>query len=195
MKRTLAVLALTGSLAMLSGGAAMATTYPAPPPGVTVSDGTVAPGEEFTFSGTGFTPGEDVVVTVTDEGSGGGGGAVGTRSISLKIVMPAEVATFAAVADAEGKFDLPIELSEEGVYTITATGETSGRTQSTVVTVAAAEVSTTVTDNDTEAGGDLADTGADSNLLLWGGIGAVALIAGATSVVIVRRRSNVAETA
>lgn len=194
MKRTLAVLALTGSLAMLSGGAAMATTYPAPPPGVTVSAGTVAPGEEFIFSGTGFTPGEEVDVTVTDEGTSGGGGAVGARSVSLKITLPSEVATFTAVADAEGKFTLPITLSEPGVYTITATGQDSGRVQSTMITVAEDQtLTTTTTEKGTDADG-LADTGADSNLLLWGGIGAVALIAGATSVIIVRKRA-VEETA
>lgn len=191
MKRTLAVLALTGSLAMLGGGAAMATeTYPAPAVGVAVSDGTVVTGEAVTFSGSGFTPGEKVRITVTLNGTPGAAGGVGTRSVPTRIVLSTEVTALETVAAADGKFSVPVTLSEAGVYTLTATGETSGRTQSATVTVAApqAQLASTSSNN-------LAQTGADSSLYLWGGVGGAALIAGAASLVIVRKKAQAAENA
>ena len=190
MKRTLAVLALTGSLAMISGGAAMATTYPAPPPGVAVSDGTVTPGAAVTFSGFGFTPGERVRITVTLNGLPGAAGGVGSRSVPTKIVLPAEALTLSVVADAEGKFSTPVTLLEAGTYTLTAVGEASGRTQSATVTAASTQ-GTVASASD----GNLPETGADSNLYLWGGVGGAALALGIASVVIVRKKANAEEAA
>jgi LPXTG-motif cell wall-anchored protein len=191
MKRTLAILALTGSLAMLSGGAAMATTYPPQPPGVGVSDGTITPGKALVFSGKGFKPGERVIVNVSPVGRAGSAPGItgsapglGGRSVPTKI-MPVEITELETVADSEGNFSLPVTLSEAGVYTLTATGETSGLTHSATVTVVeAATPAATIKKN-----GGLAETGANSDLYLWGGIGAAALIAGATSVVVVRRKT------
>jgi hypothetical protein len=58
MKKTLAALALAGSIALVGSAPAMAATYPALPPAAGVSDGTVGPGETFTFTAQGFLAGE-----------------------------------------------------------------------------------------------------------------------------------------
>jgi hypothetical protein len=65
MKKTLAALALAGSIALIGSAPAMAATYPALPPQAAVSDGTVGPGETFVFRGQGFLAGETLTITVT----------------------------------------------------------------------------------------------------------------------------------
>jgi len=50
MKKTLAALALAGSIALI-GSPAVAAEYPALPPQAAVSDGVVGPGESFVFRG------------------------------------------------------------------------------------------------------------------------------------------------
>ena len=65
MKKTLAALALAGSIALVGSAPAMAATYPALPPAVGVSDGTPAPGQTFVFTAQGFLPGETVTITIT----------------------------------------------------------------------------------------------------------------------------------
>jgi len=67
MRKSLAALTLAGSIALLGAVPAVANNanYPAPNTSVAVSDASVAPGEAFTFSGTGFTPGEGITITVT----------------------------------------------------------------------------------------------------------------------------------
>jgi hypothetical protein len=64
MKKSIAALALAGTIALTGTAPAMAANYPAPGTGTgTVSDGTVTPGEVFTFSGTGFLAGETITIT------------------------------------------------------------------------------------------------------------------------------------
>jgi LPXTG-motif cell wall-anchored protein len=79
---------------------------------------------------------------------------------------------------------------EAGTYTLTAVGETSGRTQSATVTAASPQAASVSAAEDS-----LPETGAGANLYLWGGIGAAALLLGTTSVVIVRKKAKTEETA
>src|SRR5438128_108550 len=79
-------------------------------------------------------------------------------------------------------------ISEPGVYTLTVTGATSGRTASASVTVTGTGAGTGLANTGT--GTSLANTGADSSLILWSVVGAGALAAGAASVITVRRRAK-----
>lgn len=185
---------------------AVAEDYPAPTVQGTVSDGTVTPGQTFTFSGTGFLAGEQINITVTltraPQAMGGGSAGAASMAVPAKINLPMGTQTFSTTADANGKFAFPISLSEAGTYTLTATGVTSGKTVTSSVTVAGSATGTgtgTVAGNGTTNGtgngttsssSELANTGASSNLILWSLVGAGALAAGATSVVVVRRRAK-----
>jgi LPXTG-motif cell wall-anchored protein len=192
MKKSLAAIALAGSIAFAGAVPAMANTpYPAPTTSGTVSDGTVAPGETFAFSGSGFLAGEAITVTVTltraPQAIGGGFAGGASMAVPAKINLPLAPQTFATTADANGNFAFPVSISEAGTYTLTATGA-SGHTVTSSVTVAGAAVGTGVSTSGTAA--ELADTGANSSMLLWSLVGAGALAAGATSVVVVRRRAK-----
>ncbi|MFD5276386.1 LPXTG cell wall anchor domain-containing protein [Pseudarthrobacter sp. NPDC058362] len=181
MKKTLAAIALAGSITFI-GSPAMAGEYPPLPPAATVSDATVVVGEEFIFTAQGFLPGETVTISIalTTTGAANTGGT----ALSGKIPVYQAPQTLGATADAEGKIAVPLTIHEPGTYSITATGNTSGVVVGPVyVTVVAALAST-------GGGADLANTGADSGLILWGLVGAGALAAGATSVVVVRRRAK-----
>lgn len=199
MKKTLAALALAGSIALIGSAPAMAATYPALPPQAAVSDGTVGPGETFVFRGQGFLAGERLIIRVTPGQAPASNGAniAGSRAVAARINVVAEAQTLSAQADAKGAVALPIAINETGTYSITATGETSGITVGPVtVTVAASLANTGSVVAGTTGGaplantGGLANTGADSGLVLWTLVGAGALAAGATSVVVVRRRAK-----
>ncbi|MGX5714872.1 LPXTG cell wall anchor domain-containing protein [Arthrobacter sp. MAHUQ-56] len=195
MKKTLAALALAGSIALIGSAPAMAATYPALPPTAAVSDGTVGPGETFVFRGQGFLAGESLTITVTPGQAPASNGAniAGGTAVSAKIPVFLAPQTLGATADAQGAVSLPISISEAGTYSITATGNTSGVTVGPVTVTVAASLANT----GGNAGGaplantgGLANTGADSGLVLWTLVGAGALAAGATSVVVVRRRAK-----
>jgi LPXTG-motif cell wall-anchored protein len=192
MKKSLAALALAGSIALVGAVPAIANTpYPAPSTPGTVSDGTVAPGETFTFSGSGFLAGEAITVTVTltsvPQAIGGSFSGGASMAVPAKINLPLAPQTFATTADANGNFAFPVSISEAGTYTLTATGLTSGNTVTSSVTVASATGTGVATSG---SASELADTGANSSMLLWSLVGAGALAAGATSVVVVRRRAK-----
>lgn len=167
MNKTLAALTLASSLALVGAGPAMASTYPAPAPSALVSDGTVSPGESFTFSASGFVAGEQVTIILRM------GGSITAR--------------FTTTADADGKVTFPLTITEAGRYTIEAIGSLSGRTASSSVEVAnpigAAPVAA-VPDT------GLASTGADAGLVLWALVGAGALAAGGATVIRTRRRAK-----
>lgn len=195
MKKTLAALALAGSIALIGSAPAMAATYPALPPQAAVSDGTVGPGETFVFRGQGFRAGEPLVITVTPgQAPASNGAGVGNRAVAARIAVVAEAQNLSATADAQGAVALPIAISEAGTYSITATGTQSGVTVGPVTVTVAASLANT--GGSAAAGaplantGGLANTGADSGLVLWTLVGAGALAAGATSVVVVRRRAK-----
>ncbi|WP_350002679.1 LPXTG cell wall anchor domain-containing protein [Pseudarthrobacter sp. WHRI 8279] len=195
MKKTLAALALAGSIALI-GSPAVAAEYPALPPQAAVSDGTVGPGENFVFRGQGFLAGESLTITVTPGNPPAAGGAniAGGTSFAAKIPVFAAPQTLSATADAQGAFSLPISISEAGTYSLTATGNTSGVTVGPVTVTVAASLANTGGNAGgaplANTGSGLANTGADSGLVLWTLVGAGALAAGATSVVVVRRRAK-----
>ena len=190
MKKTLASLALAGSIALIGSAPAMATTYPAIPPQAAVSDGTVGPGEQFIFRGRGPFRGESLTITVTPGNPPAASGAnISGRSVSAKIPV-FQAQTFAAQADAEGNFSIPITISTAGTYLLTATGNVSGATVGPVTVVVDPAFASSGALANTGGGAALANTGADSGLVLWTLVGAGALAAGAASVVVVRRRAK-----
>ena len=207
LKKIFAGVALAG-LITLSGGtvaAQAAPDYPAAPPSSSVSTGTVIPGQAFTFSGSGFTPGEtiDVTVTMSSPVAGGAIGSLGggmSASVPM-IIKPAAPAAFSATADANGAFSTPITLDQKGTYTLTATGRSSGVTISQVVKVVAsidAGVGNNVSGTgNVVAGGEdgLASTGIDTSVLVWSLIGVGALGAGVGTVVVSRRRNRAEQAA
>lgn len=192
MKKSIAALALAGTIALTGTAPAMAANYPAPPANSAVSDGVVGPGESFTFSGRGFLAGEQLIIRVTpgarpaSTGASIAGGA--SRSVPSKINVVLAAQEFSTTADANGAFAIPLTLSESGVYTLTATGLTSGKVATQTVTVEGAAAADLPNAGGTGAG--LANTGADSSLILWSLVGGGALVAGVASVVVVRRRAN-----
>lgn len=197
MKKTLAALALAGSIALIGSAPAMAATYPALPPQAAVSDGTVGPGESFVFRGQGFRAGEPLIITVTPgQAPASNGAGVGNRAVAARIAVVTEAQNLSATADAQGAVALPIAISEAGTYSITATGTQSGVTVGPVTVTVAASLANTggsvagTTGGAPLANTGLANTGADSGLVLWTLVGAGALAAGATSVVVVRRRAK-----
>lgn len=185
LKKTLAALALAGSIALVGSAPAVAGTYPPLPPAATVSDATVTPGETFVFTGQGFLPGESVTITVTPVDSAAP--AAGSQSVSSMINVFMAPTTLSTTADAKGKISVPIAINEAGTYSITARGNTSGVTVGPVIVKVVAALANT---GGNAGGAPLANTGADSGLVLWTLVGAGALAAGATSVVIVRRRAK-----
>ena len=198
MKKSIAALALAGTIALTGTAPAMAATYPAPPANAAVSDGVVGPGEAFTFSGQGFLAGEQLIIRVTpgtppaSTGASIAGGP--SRSVPSKINVVMAAQEFRATADANGAFAVPLTISEPGVYTLTATGVTSGKVATQSITVAGAAAGSSNTGaglaNTGGSGAGLANTGADSSLVLWSLVGGGALAAGAASVIVVRRRAN-----
>lgn len=199
MKKSIAALALAGTIALTGSAPAVAANYPAPPANAAVSDGVVGPGEEFTFSARGFFAGEPLIIRV-DPGaapaSTGASIANGSRTVPVKISVVLAAQELRATADAAGAVALPLTISEPGTYTITATGVRSGVTSDPVtVTVAGAAGADLSNAGGNGAGlantgAGLANTGADASLVLWSLVGGGALVAGAASVVIVRRRAN-----
>lgn len=198
MKKTLAALALAGSIALIGSAPAMATTYPALPPQAAVSDGTVGPGEQFVFRGQGMFAGESLTITVTPGNPPAAGGAtIGGTSVSAKIPVFQAPQTFGATANAQGAFSIPLTISTSGTYLISAKGNTSGVNVGPVtVVVDPSFASNGAALSNTGGGaalantGGLASTGVDSSLILWTLVGAGALAAGATSVIVVRRRAK-----
>lgn len=210
MKKSIAALALAGTIALTGSTPAMADheapTYPGGATQGTVSDATVAPGETFTFSGTGFEAGEAILITVTPLNATApqafGGGLAGGASMAVPAKLDVVLApqTFTTTANSAGAFSFPLTISQPGTYRLTAEGLTSGHTVSSVVTVIGPRGGgrglSNTSDNagaglaNTGSGAGLANTGADSSLVLWSLVGGGALVAGAASVVVVRRRVN-----
>lgn len=193
MKKTASALVLAGSLAFFGGGAANAVqNYPAPPPGG-VNDATVAPGATVTFGGTGFTPGEPIRVDVD---YGNAPVVIPGTGVNGVIIMAELINSFTTNADAQGVFSTPVTLGEAGTYTLTATGLASGKTVTSGVSVDPAFANDgsgsgdgSGTGNGGSGDADLADTGADSAMLLWGAAGIVAVGAGVASVAAARRKN------
>lgn len=193
MKKSLAALALAGSIALIGSAPAMAATYPPLPPQAAVSDGVVGPGEDFIFSGQGFLAGETLTIQVTpgDAPASDGASIAGGAAVAARISVVVEAQTLKTTADAQGRFSLPISISEPGNYSLTATGDTSGVVVGPVaVTVVASLANTGGAPLANTGGTPLANTGADASLLLWGAAGVGALGLGAAGVILVRRNKS-----
>lgn len=193
MKKSLAALALAGSIALIGAVPAVAAQYPAPAAVVAVSNASPGPGETFVFRGraAAFFNNEPLSITVTPTGApAAAGAAVGSRTVSGKITLPLAPQTFSTTAASDGSFAFPLSISETGTYTLTATGLTSGNSASATVTVEGTGLANTGGAPLANTGAALANTGADTSLVLWSLVGAGALAAGATSVVVVRRRAK-----
>lgn len=194
MKKSIAALALAGTIALTGTAPAVAANYPAIPVNAAVSDGTVGPGESFTFSGRGFHAGEPLIIRVTpgarpaSTGASIAGGP--SRSVPSKINVVLAAQEFRTTADANGAFAFPLSISEPGVYTLTATGVTSELTTDPVTVTVVGQAGADLSNTGGSTGAGLANTGADSSLILWSLVGGGALVAGAASVVVVRRRAN-----
>ncbi len=207
MKKTLAAVAIAGSLTIVGASAAQAYTPDAVPG--TVSDGTVAPNEAVVFSSTEeiFTAGEVIDIAVdfvpsapAAAGAAGGAGRVGA-ALGAPILPLAVVLTDTVTADADGNFSYSFVPEEEGTYTLTATGRESGA-QATATVVVDAPAAGGVGGGGTAVGGTgntgstgsttggLANTGIDSAMLLWGAAGIGALGLGAGSIFVARRRAG-----
>jgi LPXTG-motif cell wall-anchored protein len=194
MKKSLAALALAGSIALIGAVPAVAAQYPADRAVVAVTNASPGPGETFTFRGRAafFFNNEPLSITVTPTGAPAAGAGVsnGSRTVSGKITLPLAPQTFSTTAASDGSFAFPLSISETGTYTLTATGLTSGKSASATVTVEGAGLANTGGAPLANTGAGLANTGADASLVLWSLVGAGALAAGATSVVVVRRRAK-----
>lgn len=191
LKKTLAALALAGSIALIGSAPAMAATYPPLPPQAAVSDGVVGPGETFIFRGQGFLAGESLTIRVTPGNPPAASGAniAGSRAVAARISVVTEAQTLKATADANGAFAVTLAINEPGTYLLTATGDTSGITVGPVTVTVVAPLANT----SANAGGvPLANTGADASLLLWGAAGVGALGLGAAGVIVARRNKNAA---
>lgn len=192
MKKAASALVLTGALTFLGAGAATAVgDYPAPPAPVTgtVSAPVVAPGGTVTFGGGGFTPGEIIDITVIYSNNPNTVAGTGVNGL---IILNQRVAALTATAAADGTFSTDVQLGEAGTYTLTAVGRDSGRTVTATVTAdpAAATGAGNQAGNNDAANSGLADTGADSTMLLWGAAGALALGAGVVSITVARRKKT-----
>lgn len=97
MKKTLAAVTLAATLATLGAGAAHATeAYPAPSPPSTVSQGTVQAGNTVTFSGSGFSAGEQIVILSESGAPAGSVSAAGavSRAVTSRVALaPLQVTT------------------------------------------------------------------------------------------------------
>lgn len=187
MKKSLAVLALAGTIALAASAPAMAVDYPAPAQQGTVSNATVGVGGSVVFSGNGFAAGETINITVNQTTTAQGAGTAGGGSVVMGVAgaLPLAPLTLTAVANNAGAFSVTVQLNSAGTYVLTAVGATSGHTvTATVVATAASSAGLANT------GSSLASTGVDSSLILWGLVGAGALVAGTASVVVVRRRAK-----
>jgi LPXTG-motif cell wall-anchored protein len=200
LKKSIAALALAGTIALAGAVPAMATNrYPAGDQGEQgqVDNGNIEEGEQFNFSGEGFDANEPIEVEVEQidgpQAIGGSFAGGASMAVSGKIQVALAPQTFSTRADANGHFSLPLSISNGGTYRLTATGLTSGHKVVATVTVKAAAgtgAGLSNTGGNTTAAAGLANTGADSSLILWSLIGGGALVAGAASVVVVRRRAN-----
>jgi LPXTG-motif cell wall-anchored protein len=191
LKKSLAVLALAGTIALAASAPAMAVDYPAPAQQGTVSSATVTAGGTVEFSGTGFTPGETINITVNQTSTAQGAAAPGAGSVTMAVAgaLPLAPLSLTAVANSAGAFSVTIQLNSAGTYVLTAVGAISGHTVTATV-VAVAALANTGGAALANTGAPLANTGVDSSLVLWGLVGAGALVAGTASVVVVRRRAK-----
>lgn len=130
---TAVVIALFGmfSVSGIAAAAPGAITVYAPGGAITVviSDTTITVGGVVVFTGTGFLSGEVIIIVITYAGPNG------LRS-NQALHLAAGSAAITTTADASGGFSADVLPTKPGLATITATGQTSGKTASIQVSVA-----------------------------------------------------------
>jgi LPXTG-motif cell wall-anchored protein len=203
MLRQFAGATAAGLIALaLSPTVASAASTPSPTPGypagstpLVVSPATVPVGGAVTLTGSGYTAGEPIDITVTygpaahAMGSGHTSGSIALAAFSVPRAVSAQPAVIAqTAADAAGSFQQQVRLTTAGTATITASGMTSGLALTSVVTVLPAAVATTVTPK-----GSLPFTG--ENLIALSGIGLIVLSLGVLLIVRRRRHTTAAPAA
>jgi LPXTG-motif cell wall-anchored protein len=169
-RRLVAAIALLFAVLLATPGMSAAAPYPAPPgPGV-VSSGTVTLGGTVTFSGTGFLPGEPVVIGI---GYGRFGDVLGETTATLT-----------------GDFSFVVKPPYAGPATLFADGATSGTRVTAAIRVLAAGTGTgTGTGTGNGTGTDrLPVTGVDAGTIALGGAALLAL--GVALVTTTRRRRS-----
>jgi len=150
--------------------AAQEGDYPPAGETVTVSDPTPAPGQSVTVTASGFLPGETVVFTLSTVEIFSAPGA------GVLLAQTGETALGSDVADASGTASITFNApTTPGRYLIRATGQTSGASATTIITVGTAA-----------AGGGLPFTGSDLGTLVVPGV--VAIGAGALLIAVATRR-------
>lgn len=131
------LLAVLGLLA-ISRVASAAPPYPPGPVGVLgVSSSTLDGPGPVDVTGSGMDPFEIVDVTITYSGP------IGLRANKALLLANSTVVATSVKADATGHFSATVNLTQNGTATITATGRTSGRSQSIVVRVGPVSPGTT----------------------------------------------------
>jgi hypothetical protein len=134
-----AVLAGAGLLA--SAPAIAQEPYPPAEPLLSVSAGTVVAGGSVVVEGTGFGPGEDVLITVATNALAAPQLQQSDTAEPIAIVPVARAVSASpeqtVTADGEGGFTATVTLYKPGQATITATGQESGVSASVTVTVLA----------------------------------------------------------
>ncbi|MGO1796482.1 MAG: hypothetical protein ACTHZ8_01535 [Microbacterium gubbeenense] len=182
-KNTLgASLILAGALVVGAPIAAQAAPYPvpAPTPAGTVS---IAPGATAPVSFTGFAANETVTFTLTGENASG-------ATLASFVRFAVESIDTAKTSDGEGSVSVDVTLPADavGTYALTATGATSGISQTVTI-------DTGVATGGQPGPGGLSPTGADDGSVLGilvGG-GALLLAGGTVVTAIAVRRRQVAQ--
>jgi hypothetical protein len=176
-------------LAALAAGSPVSAqpTYPPGGPGdLAVSDTTVAPGEPFTVSGSGFAPGAEVTVLTSLSSQALGGGGRGALFAAAPLTRLQTASVWGTVtANSNGVATATLKLWKPGTWTITmrgpnATGGT--RILNTQVVV--------VGDRGGAGKEELTKTGADLTFL-WAGLGLLVAGGGLVALARVRRRVRI----
>jgi LPXTG-motif cell wall-anchored protein len=174
VRRLVAATALLFAVLLATPGMSAAAPYPAPAgPGV-VSSGTLTLGDTVTFSGTGFLPGEPIVIGI---GYGQSGDMLGQTTATLT-----------------GDFSIVVEPPRVGPATLVAIGETSGvRVSAAIRVLAVGADNGTGTGTGTGPGSDGTDgrlpvTGTDTGVIALGGAAMLALGVALVGFTATRRR-------
>ncbi len=170
-------------VATLPAVSATAAPDPYPPgqPTLSVSDASPTVGEAEVISGTGFAAGEQIRIVVDYQGTGGGAQGARAAVVPVALVIAPRDVQLSVTADPSGAFSTSVVLTEAGVVVITATGLTSGVSQSVTLLVQAA------------GGGRLPTTGIDGGTYLrlsLFGLGAVLVGAVLVAWAVRRRRQQ-----
>jgi hypothetical protein len=173
-------------LAVLAAGSPVSAqpTYPPGGPGdLEVSDTTVAPGEPFTVSGSGFAPGAEVTVLTSLSSQALGGGGRGALFAAAPLTRLQTASVWGTVtANSNGVATATLKLSKPGTWTITMRGPNA--TGGTRI------LSTEVVVTGDRARRELTKTGADLTFL-WAGLGLLVAGGGLVALTRVRRRVRI----